>query len=461
LTVDCRLSTVDRRPSSVVRRPSLEPTLSIKSRHPSGLAPRRAALTILAQVDEGRPFNQALDDAVRRLADPDRRLAHEIGAGVLRQQRTLDDSLARFVPRGWRAVSPPLRAILRIGAYQLSELDRVPHHAAVSTAVQLARETAGAHAAGFVNAVLRKVAAHPPRRRADDAASLAEQYSHPDWLVERWRARFGDAETEQLLRWNNQNPTLVLQPARATLEQLQQRWQAAGIAVRPAPWGAGLIADRSRPDELPGFDEGAFFVQDPGQALLAWFADPAADATIADLCAAPGGKALALGRLARRLIAIEKHPRRAQRLASNIARAGRGTEFVVIGDASRPPIGMVDLALLDAPCLGTGTFARHPDARWRVSAEALTTLAGHQARLLDAAADVVRPGGLLVYATCSLEPEENDQQVDAFLARHPAFRREPPPDFPAALQSPAGDLTVLPQRHGMDGAFAARLRRAE
>jgi 16S rRNA (cytosine967-C5)-methyltransferase len=412
-------------------------------------------------VEAGRPFDQALDDAVRRLADPDRRLAHEIGAGVLRRQRALDDTLARFVPRGWRAVSPPLRTILRIGAYQLSELDRVPSHAAVSTAVQLARETAGAHAAGFVNAVLRKVASSPSAPGAAEPAGLAGRYSHPDWLVERWLSRFGESETELLLRWNNQSPTLVLQPARATLEQLEQRWTAAGIPVRPAPWGAGLITDRSRPDELPGFDEGAFFVQDPGQALLAWFADPSADATVADLCAAPGGKALALGRLVRRLVAIEKHPRRALRLASNIARAGRGTESVVIADAARPPLAMADLVLLDAPCLGTGTFARHPDARWRVSAEALAMLAAQQGRLLDAAADVVRPGGLLVYATCSLEPEENDRQVDSFLDRRPQFRREPPADFPAPLLSPAGDLTVLPQRHGMDGAYAARLRRAE
>jgi 16S rRNA (cytosine967-C5)-methyltransferase len=221
------------------------------------------------------------------------------------------------------------------------------------------------------------------------------------------------------------------------------------------------VTDRSRPDELPGFEEGAFFVQDPAQALLAWFTDPAADCTAADLCSAPGGKALALGRLVRRLIAMEKHPRRAQRLSDNLARAGSGRELVVVGDAARPPLRPVDLVLLDAPCLGTGTFARHPDARWRVTADALESLAGHQGRLLDAAAGVVRAGGLLVYATCSLEPEENDLQTGAFLERHPEFQREPSPGFPASLQNAAGDLSILPQRHGMDGAYAARLRRAE
>ncbi|HET8633692.1 MAG TPA: 16S rRNA (cytosine(967)-C(5))-methyltransferase RsmB [Gemmatimonadales bacterium] len=435
--------------------------MSTKSRHTSGIPPRRAALTILAQVQEGRPFDQALEDAVRRLADPDRRLAHEISAGVLRRQRELDSSLARFIPRGWQAVSPALQNVLRIGAYQLSALDRVPPHAAVSTAVQLARETAGVRGAGFVNAVLRKVSSAPAPAGADEAAavSLAERHSHPDWLVERWLQRFGAEETERLLRWNNTAPELVLQPARSSLDELEKRWTRAGIPVRPAPWGAGLVTDRSRPDELPGFDEGACFVQDPAQALLTWFADPPADASVADLCAAPGGKTLALGRLVHRLAAMEKHPRRAQRLVSNLARAGSGRETVLVGDALQPPLRPADLVLLDAPCLGTGTFARHPDARWRVSPDALRALAQHQERLLDAASTIVRPGGLLVYATCSLEPEENDQQVGAFLARHPEFRREPSSDFPAALTSPAGDLTVLPQRHGMDGAFAARLRR--
>ncbi len=438
--------------------------MSTKHRHTSGLPPRRAALTILTQVQEGRPFDQALEDAIRRLPDPDRRLAHEISAGVLRQQRTLDASLTRFVPRGWNAVSPALQNILRIGTYQLTTLDRVPDHAAVSTAVQLANEIAGSRSGGFVNAVLRKVSSAPeppPHASSDAPADLAARYSHPDWLVQRWVARFGAGEAERLLVWNNQPPQLVLQPARSTLEALERRWSKAGIPVRPAPWGAGLITDRSRPDELPGFDEGAFFVQDPGQALLAWYMDPPAGATLVDLCAAPGGKALALGRLVHRLAAMEKHPRRAQRLSGNLARAGSGREVVIIGDAARPALRPVELVLLDAPCLGTGSFARHPDARWRVTAEALASLAEHQATLLDAAAGVVRPGGLLVYATCSLEPEENDQQTAAFLERHPQFRREPSPGFPSPLQNAAGDLTILPQRHGMDGAYAARLRRAE
>jgi 16S rRNA (cytosine967-C5)-methyltransferase len=149
-----------------------------------------------------------------------------------------------------------------------------------------------------------------------------------------------------------------------------------------------------------------------------------------------------------------------RRLAENLRRAGSGREFAVVADARRPPVRGADAVLLDAPCLGTGTFARHPDARWRVSPDALALLEGRQKELLEGAATVVAPGGLLLYATCSIEPEENARQIERFLARHAEFRREPSETFPAALTSPEGDLMILPQRHHMDGAFAARLRRA-
>jgi 16S rRNA (cytosine967-C5)-methyltransferase len=252
----------------------------------------------------------------------------------------------------------------------------------------------------------------------------------------------------------------VLQPARAALHELRRRWEGAGIATRPAPFGAGLLTDRSRPGDLPGFAEGDFVVQDPAQALVAWFADLPPETIVYDACAAPGGKAIALGRAARGGVAADVSRTRAKRLMENVRRAGSGREHVVVADARHPPIRGAAAVLVDAPCLGTGTFARHPDARWRVTPEALDQLAAQQAELLDAAADAVGPGGLLVYATCSLEPEENELQVDRFLARHPGFRREPADGFPAALLSPRGDLMMLPHRHGTDGGFAARLRRA-
>jgi 16S rRNA (cytosine967-C5)-methyltransferase len=201
-------------------------------------------------------------------------------------------------------------------------------------------------------------------------------------------------------------------------------------------------------------------VQDPAQALLAWYADLPPGATLYDACAAPGGKAMTFGRSAGQVVAGDASRARVRRLAENRRRGGSGREHPVVADARRPPIRPVGAVLVDAPCLGTGTFARHPDARWRITPEALATLPVRQAELLDGAAGAVAPGGLLVYSTCSIEPEENQRQVERFLARHPEFRREPSETFPAALTSPKGDLMILPQRHHMDGAFAARLRRS-
>ena len=428
----------------------------------AGLAPRRAALEVLAEVRRGRPFEQALDRALQPLPDADRRLAHELAAGVLRRQAALDDRLAPLVARGWERVPRPLQDLLRLGAFQLTALDRVPAHAAVDTSVSLARESGGPRAGGFVNAVLRRLDREPPGtppRPESAAARLARAHSHPLWLVERWLARFGPEETERLLEWNDQRPRLVLQPARESLEQLERRWRETGIEVQAAPFGAGLVTDRRRPEDLPGYPEGAFMVQDPAQGLLTEYADLPPGATVYDASAAPGGKAIALGRHAARVVAGDVSRPRARRLAANLRRAGSGREHAVVADARHPPLRSAGAVLLDAPCLGTGSFARHPDARWRVTPEALDKLAALQGELLERTAELVEPGGLLLYATCSLEPEENERQVARFLAAHPEFQREPPRALPAELLSPEGDLTILPQRHGMDGAYAARLRR--
>lgn len=427
-----------------------------------GLPARRSALRTLERVRKGEPFDAAFDRSIGRLADDDRRLAHELSAGVLRSQSALDARLAVLVPRGWATVAATLQDVLRLGAYQLTALDRVPAHAAVTTSVELAREAGGARAGGFVNAVLRQIAALPAPPAStikDDAARLAETQSHPEWLVRRWVARFGPVETGALLSRNNTRPSLVLQAARAPLHALRERWEAAGISVTPAPYGAGLVTNRTRPRDLPGFAEGDFVVQDPAQALVAWFADLPPEATVFDACAAPGGKTIALGRGVRLVVAADISVRRTNRLAENVARAGSGSERIIVADAAHPPIRPVDAVLLDAPCLGTGTFARHPDARWRVTPEALQALAGQQRELLEATSEAVAPGGLLVYATCSLEPEENEDQIDWFLDTHPKFRREGGDELPPSLLSANGDLMMLPHRHGTDGGYAARLRR--
>ena len=431
----------------------------------SGLSSRRAALGILAAVQRGVPFDVALNRSLGGLPERDKRLAHELAAGVLRHSAVLDGVIAPFVARGIASVAPALLDVLRVGAYQLRYLERVPAHAAVATGVALAREALGERAGGFANAVLRRVSELGPEAPGDAdtdmVTQLASAWSHPAWLVARWLARFGAADTATLLEWNNTHPALVVQPARGGSGDLERLFHDEGVRSFSAPYGTGIVVEATRPERLPGFARGMFYVQDPAQAMVLRFADFPPDTLVYDACAAPGGKTLGLGRTASGVIAADASRRRLQRLRANLRRAGHGREFPVVADALHPPIGMVAAYLLDAPCLGTGTFARHPDARLRVTPDALRRLAGEQVRLLDAAADRVAPGGVLCYATCSLEPEEDASQVGAFLARRPDFRRSPTDAIPPELLSTAGDLEVLPHRHGMDGAFAARLVRGE
>ncbi len=427
-----------------------------------GLAPRFAAWRILHDVRHGVPFDVALRRAVRDLEPNDRRLAHELAGGVFRHRSQLDLSLAPAIERGLTSVRADTLDVLRIGAFQLLHLDKVPSHAAVQTTVGVARRLGGRRIAGFVNAVLRRVetagaAPQPgPEHPGDD---LATRFSHPDWLVERWRARFGDHATEQLLAWNNDRAPLVLQPARAPLETLVSMVTAAGIGARPAAFGAGLIVEHGRPTDLPGFSEGAFVVQDPAQRLIARFLDPDPGSLVYDACSAPGGKAIAIAPSVRFVVAGDRRRARTARLAENVARAGGPNIAVIEADVLRPPIRRADAVVLDVPCLGTGTLARNPDARWRVAPGALTTLVAQASAFLDAAAQIVEPGGLLLFATCSLEPEENEEQIARFLNHDRRFRREPAATVPPELLTPDGDLSLLPHRHRTDGGFAARLRR--
>lgn len=346
--------------------------------------------------------------------------------------------------------------MLRLGAYQLRHLTKVPAHAAVSTSVELARRTVGEGSTGYVNHTLRKLA----RETGNETQNTG---THPDWLVAKWKAQFGADETAKLLGWNDQRPALIVQPARWNLEELAAAFDQAGVRTRRAPFDAGLEVSGLRPPELPGFREGAFVVQDPAHALVVRFANVPAAAMVYDACAAPGGKAVALELAGARVLAGDARHERMGRLVDTTRRAGVAIHPLAANLEAAPirPKSL-DAVLVDAPCSATGTMRRHPDARWRLDPAVFARAAQRQNRLLDAAASLVRPGGLLIYATCSLEPEENEQVVERFLNQHPEFARgaRGKSSVPAALITASGDFQSLPQRHGIDGAYAARLVRA-
>lgn len=377
---------------------------------------------------------------------------------MLRRQRELDTALELD------RADPRLHDVLRLGAYQLRWLTRVPSHAAVSTSVELARQTVGEGVTGYVNHALRKLSG---ARRMEHGAET----THPDWLVARWSARFGVDETMDLVRWNDRRPAITLQPARWNLDRLRREIRESGVEVTDAPYGAGLQLSAAPSSvlpalrDLPGYSAGAFIVQDPAHALVARFAAIPPGAQVYDACAAPGGKAVALEAAGARVLAGDARHERIGRLADTTRRAGVAIHCVAANLEAAPlRPGSVDAVFVDAPCSATGTMRRHPDARWRLQQGVFARAAERQERLLTAAAALVRPGGLLIYATCSLEPEENELVVESFLNRNREFTRSPRPlqdAAPAELVTGAGDFQSLPQRHGIDGAYAARLIRKE
>ena len=411
---------------------------------------RRAALDILRAVRAGKIFDQALDENVQDLEPTDRKLAHEIAAGVLRSRDALDKTIQPYLKKPSSKTAYDIRDILRIGTYQMVFLDRIPDYAAVTSAVELAKELEGKKSAGFVNAVLRKVAEarEAEKPKPEREVSLAETHSHPAWLVERWITRFGKETTEAILSHNNTRPKLTIQPARWTSEQLLREIERAGIDHAPAPGGRGIVIPDAQVNKIPGFKEGGFVVQDATQRSIVEFLGLPKEARVWDCCAAPGGKTAALAGTVRAVFASDKGPRRIWRLKKTVDRVCPDVP-VFLADALFPPIRQdaINCVLVDAPCSATGTMAKHPDARWRITPERIQKAARTQADILDSASRVVPLGGVLAYVTCSLEPEENELQVEDFLAKHENFLRI------------RDDLMILPSKDGADGGFAAVFRR--
>ena len=426
--------------------------------------PRQIAARILHDCARTAEFVEnrlEVELGAHPLSPVDRGLCHELVHGVVRWQGTLDWLIARKT--AGRTQKEMLRILLRLGLYQMFWLDRIPNHAAVNETVELARQLGLGSQAGFVNAVLR---GYGREREATEAllaglktSDPALGYSHPAWLVERWQHRWGTAAVVQLLTWNNTPPPTYARVnlLRTTAEELGTRW--VGEQVRFVPrrydWaGEDLVFElESHPPlaTLPSFQAGLFYIQDPSTLLAVRLLDPRPGESLLDLCAAPGGKTTFAAQLMLnqgRIVAQDNNPDRLVRVRENCDRLG--VKGVVTETASslaqlqaRTP--KFDRVLLDAPCSNTGVMRRRVDLRWRIEAAEIARLQIAQAGLLRHAAAALRPGGTLVYSTCSMEPEENGGLVAAFLAEHPGYQLEQ-------------ERQLLPFQEGLDGAYVARLR---
>jgi 16S rRNA (cytosine967-C5)-methyltransferase len=429
--------------------------------------PRSASAEILADLRGGDLLDSAFERRTLRLDPRDRRWTRELVYGMLRRRNSLDALLAGRVSGGLSRLDVDVVDLLRLGAYQLLSMGSVPPYAAIGQTVELVKRRHGIGASKLANAVLRRL----DRERealdvavpADRTEALSLEFSHPGWIIDRWLARWGEADTRALLTANNGEAPLIARPYHIVREQLEAMLETAGVQTAEAPMVSDslvLVSGVNALTELGAFRQGLFHLQDPAATLVARYACVPSGAVVADLCAAPGGKALELARDARLVFAGDSSRHRLARVRENVARLDAVNVVPFVCEAQHPALRDMDIVLLDVPCTGTGTFRRHPDARWRLKASDLAVLPALQRQMLRGAAVAVRPGGLLVYSTCSLELEENDDQVAHFLADHPDWTLEAPPSGVVPASALDGALLrVLPQRHATDGAFAARLRR--
>jgi 16S rRNA (cytosine967-C5)-methyltransferase len=430
-----------------------------------GLAARRVAAELLEGVlRRNRPLDEQIEDAQPRLAalpERDRALTRALAASVLRRLGTLRHLLGLFLERGAPADVPRVETALLLGAAQILLLD-VPDHAAVDLSVRLVRaDRRAAHYAGLVNAVLRRIAQHGAARLRDvDTIAL----DTPSWLLARWTKAYGTEMARALAQANGCEAALDL-----TVKQDPNHW-AGVLGGRVLPTGTVRVIAHGPVVQLPGFADGAWWVQDAAAALPAHLLGDVRDKTIADLCAAPGGKTAQLAQAGARVVAVDRTESRLVRLRQNLARLNLAAETVV-ADATQWQAGPFDAVLVDAPCSSTGTIRRHPDIPWVKREGDIAELTTLQRSLLARAIEMVKPGGLLVYCTCSLEPEECEAIVTDLLARDSRLRRRPVSAAEVGgrgeLLTANGDLRTLPchlpdatpQLSGMDGFYAARLER--
>lgn len=441
--------------------------------------PRALAWEILRRVEEGGAYADTLLGHTLRtneLEPRDHALLTRLVYGTLAWQGYLDHIIAVFCRRPPAQLDVPVRTLLRLALFQISLLSRIPAFAAVSTAVELAKRFRGGAAAGLVNAVLRRAVAgwqdvSFPSRQDDPIGHLSARLSHPRWLVERWVAQFGADETEALLRADNEPAPTVARVNRLRSEpgRLLDELRGAGREAELSSYSpvAIRIGDGGGSETVPAYAAGLFSLQGEASQMVSFLVDPQPGERVLDTCAAPGGKATHMAELMDNrgeIVAIDINARGIERLRRMARRLGLSILHLVVADmlTGHPDEALFDRVLVDAPCSGLGTLREHPEIKWKRKPEDIAARANLQRQLLLRAADWVRPGGILVYATCTIGAEENDDVLAWFVAQRPAFAVDDPrPSLPPGAHGLIGSdhvLRTFPQRHGLDGFFAARLK---
>ncbi|MBD2681677.1 MULTISPECIES: 16S rRNA (cytosine(967)-C(5))-methyltransferase [Nostoc] len=479
---------------------------------------RQVAFIALRDVHKGAYVDVALDRVLQKvsLADSDRRLVTELVYGSVRRQRTLDTLIDQLAQKKSHQQPKDLRTILHLGLYQLRYQERIPPSAAVNTTVQLAKENGFSGLTGFVNGLLRQylrkggedagtrgrgdtekentdtqghhrdtensfpASPRHPLSASSSSLQLPENpverlgilHSFPDWIIQVWLEQLGLVETEQLCEWMNQSPTIDLRinPLHTSMEEVEAALQSVGVLVRRVrhlPQALRLISSPGSIQKLPGFQEGWWTVQDSSAQLVSHLLDPQPGEVVIDACAAPGGKTTHIAELMQdkgQIWACDRTSSRLRKLQENSQRLNLKSIQICTGDSRNfnQFHNIADRVLLDAPCSGLGTMHRHADARWRQTPESVRELSLLQKELLSHTSTFVKPGGVLVYATCTLHPAENEEVISAFLAESPDWQIQSPSSFEFsdfARTTSEGWFKVWPHREDMDGFFMVRLRK--
>ena len=453
---------------------------------------RQLAFIALRSVYQGAFTDVVLDRLFNQteLNGQERRLATELVNGGVRRRRTLDALIDQLGKKRAHQQPSDLRVILHLGLYQLRYLDQIPVSAAVDTSVNLAKKNGFSPLAGVVNGLLRQyirltqrserdvsstpsdpsASADPLTLPIDPVARLGVRHSYPDWIVQIWQDTLGTEETEQLCQWFNRSPKIDLRvnSLQTSLAAVEAVFKTAGIAVSHRPdLPQALRLDHSVGSirALPGYEQGWWSVQDSSAQWVSYLVDPQPGEVIIDACAAPGGKTTHLAELMGdrgAIWACDRTPSRLKKLTQNTQRLQLKCIRTCVGDSRDMSQfqQQADRVLVDAPCSGLGTLHRHADARWRQTPETVQELSRLQKELLNHTSGWLKPGGILVYSTCTLHPAENEAVIQDFLTRHPTWRVDSPsPNSPLAeFAHPEGWLKVWPHRHHMDGFFMTRLQ---